>query len=455
MNEERFDGLARALTGSSRRRDLLAVVGVIAAGFGGGRVARDAFAEGTDGTPAALADPAVTPDAAASSETATPETPAETPSPGTGETATPGAPDATATPTPPPSPTPLPLPRLTIEPATVTVGTTVRVEAALASAATRARLRWDGASLQSGLATTPQGDAHVLVTTFVVSKSVAGDHLLRLETGNTRLEAVVTVVPALTVATSQPQPGSRLRTSVTGMPANAKVEIALVGDATSAKLATLTTDATGSATATLTVPTTPPPGAQRLVASVVGGGGTAAVALDIPCGAGQIRCGGVCRDGVRDRENCGACGTVCAGACVKGVCLAGDDREIDAFVARWKGKGIDFDGVYGYQCMDLYQQYNKEVWGEPQVPAGYAQWVWTKDLYPKQRYVKIARVDGAIPRKGDVVLWKSGNGAGHVAICVSATSSGFTSLDQNWPVGGLPQLIKHDYKDVLGWLRPV
>ena len=38
---------------------------------------------------------------------------------------------------------------------------------------------------------------------------------------------------------------------------------------------------------------------------------------------------------------------------------------------------------------------------------------------------------------------------------VSATGSGFTSLDQNWPVGALPPMIMHDYKNVLGWLRPV
>jgi hypothetical protein len=42
-----------------------------------------------------------------------------------------------------------------------------------------------------------------------------------------------------------------------------------------------------------------------------------------------------------------------------------------------------------------------------------------------------------------------------MAICVSATSSGFTSLDQNWPVGGLPQLIEHDDTEVPGWLRPI
>ena len=38
---------------------------------------------------------------------------------------------------------------------------------------------------------------------------------------------------------------------------------------------------------------------------------------------------------------------------------------------------------------------------------------------------------------------------------VSARSAGFTSLDQNWPVGALPQMIMHDDKNVLGWLRPV
>ena len=52
------------------------------------------------------------------------------------------------------------------------------------------------------------------------------------------------------------------------------------------------------------------------------------------------------------------------------------------------------------------------------------------------------------------MLWRSDNGAGHVAICVSSNDRGFVSFDQNWPVGGMPQLVKHDWVDVLGWLRP-
>src|SRR5262249_56395725 len=41
------------------------------------------------------------------------------------------------------------------------------------------------------------------------------------------------------------------------------------------------------------------------------------------CQAGQVNCGGVCRDLTSDPQNCGACGQVCAlnATCSSGVCV--------------------------------------------------------------------------------------------------------------------------------------
>ena len=33
----------------------------------------------------------------------------------------------------------------------------------------------------------------------------------------------------------------------------------------------------------------------------------------------------------------------------------------DEFVKKYKGKGINFDKLYGVQCFDLANQYNKDV----------------------------------------------------------------------------------------------
>ncbi|MHB8959302.1 MAG: CHAP domain-containing protein [Candidatus Limnocylindrales bacterium] len=152
---------------------------------------------------------------------------------------------------------------------------------------------------------------------------------------------------------------------------------------------------------------------------------------------------------------------------------------VQAFIAEWKGNKVDFDKNGDYQCMDLAEQYNREVvhggatdapklggdaadpWDRATTPAGYQKVPWTK---------------GAVPSPGDLVIWKrnEANGNhGHIALFSSGNASEFTTLDQNW---GLPQgsgyvypptLVHHNItatyeqatrtwsSDVYGWLRPI
>ena len=128
----------------------------------------------------------------------------------------------------------------------------------------------------------------------------------------------------------------------------------------------------------------------------------------------------------------------------------------DEFFNTYNGKALDFDGYYGYQCMDLYQQYNKEIVGAPHVPADPAHKIWTEDKYPKNFYEKIANTLEGVPQKGDVVIWsKDANGGfGHVGIFANGNVNEFTSFDQNWPMGTICHFQKHNYNHVLGWLRP-
>lgn len=127
--------------------------------------------------------------------------------------------------------------------------------------------------------------------------------------------------------------------------------------------------------------------------------------------------------------------------------------NLQEFIQKYNGKGVDFDGYYGFQCMDLYQQYNKEVVGGPHIPANASE-VWSN--YPKDLYTKIENEPNNFPNLGDVVIWnnQAGGGFGHIAVCVDANSSFFTSFDQNWPPGSVSHLQSHNYNNVLGWLRP-
>lgn len=140
--------------------------------------------------------------------------------------------------------------------------------------------------------------------------------------------------------------------------------------------------------------------------------------------------------------------------------------KVDSFVAKWTGKPTDFDGKYGYQCVDLMRRYATDVLGlNAELPAGDAYDIFAKTTSSK--FVKIYKTPSGVPAKGDIIFWKkaSANGnSGHVAIFVSGSTSTFTSFDQNFctssgsGVGNCaPRLVSHDYVSsggVAGWLHP-
>ena len=128
----------------------------------------------------------------------------------------------------------------------------------------------------------------------------------------------------------------------------------------------------------------------------------------------------------------------------------------DEFIKKYTGKGIDFDGAFGNQCVDLYRQYCKEVLNFSQSPPvrGAAD-IW--DSYLKGCFTRIANTPNGIPDKGDIIIWSknTGGGYGHVAVFVEGTIGSFRSFDQNWPSGSLCKVVNHYYTNVLGWLHPI
>lgn len=125
------------------------------------------------------------------------------------------------------------------------------------------------------------------------------------------------------------------------------------------------------------------------------------------------------------------------------------------FKNKFNGQGVDFDGAYGVQCMDLYQRYNKDVVGAPSVPADPAYKVWAENKYPLDFYTKIENTPTGVPLQGDVVVWKPGlnGGYGHIAIFDNGNVNIFTSFDQNFQIKNA-HLQSHNYNYVYGWLRP-
>ena len=127
---------------------------------------------------------------------------------------------------------------------------------------------------------------------------------------------------------------------------------------------------------------------------------------------------------------------------------------IDQFLKQYENKSWDFDGMYGNQCFDLFQFYNRDVVGAPFVTGASAKDIW--NAYPRAFYEQIANGPTNFPVRGDVVIWGDKYGPyGHVAICTEGDVNKFTCLSQNDPAG-VPSIYKTytDWKGVLGWIRP-
>ena len=129
------------------------------------------------------------------------------------------------------------------------------------------------------------------------------------------------------------------------------------------------------------------------------------------------------------------------------------------FINKWNGKGIDFDGYYGDQCMDLMHQYCVEVLGlvDGRILAAPS----AKDVYLNfnnvlghENFDKIDNTPTGVPQNGDIMFWGTGIGPyGHVAVFVEGDSNKFRSFDQNFPTDSKCHIQEHTYKGVLGWLR--
>lgn len=127
-----------------------------------------------------------------------------------------------------------------------------------------------------------------------------------------------------------------------------------------------------------------------------------------------------------------------------------------------KNGGIDYDGSYGRQCVDLVQHYAEKVLG---VSGAFYGLNCAYEIYTK--YSKLEKINknfklidaeapGEYPKKGDVIVWsKKKNGyAGHTAVCLSGDKDGFTVFEQNHDGNGSIREHRYTYSLVNGWLRP-
>ena len=97
------------------------------------------------------------------------------------------------------------------------------------------------------------------------------------------------------------------------------------------------------------------------------------------------------------------------------------------FIVNNLGKKVDFDNKFGFQCVDLYRQYCKDVLGIPQTPAVEG----AKDIWENHGSLKQSKDSFAV---GDILIYDSTptNKYDHVCILVSLLDSDtFVVFEQN------------------------
>ena len=97
------------------------------------------------------------------------------------------------------------------------------------------------------------------------------------------------------------------------------------------------------------------------------------------------------------------------------------------FIVNNLDKKVDFDNKFGFQCVDLYRQYCKDVLGIPQTPAVEG----AKDIWENHGSLKQSKDSFAA---GDILIYDSTptNKYGHVCILVSLLDTDtFIVFEQN------------------------
>lgn len=121
------------------------------------------------------------------------------------------------------------------------------------------------------------------------------------------------------------------------------------------------------------------------------------------------------------------------------------------------GKSLDYDGLYGYQCVDLIKVYLDWCFGIKPGAWGNAKDYWNALNKPgmSDYFYKVPNTRDLVVQRGDIVVWGAmrGNPYGHVAIGLGEGDvNGFQSLDQNWGTPYVRQ-VGHNFDGVLGVLR--
>ena len=133
---------------------------------------------------------------------------------------------------------------------------------------------------------------------------------------------------------------------------------------------------------------------------------------------------------------------------------------LEEFVKKYNGKCIDYDGVYGAQCVDLFRQYCKEVLnisehtGACSISGGAKDlFIGYSDMPIEQKYFKKSTAKNYT--SGDVLVWNETktNKNGHVAILLSKIGNSVIVFEQNGFSQDGAKIVLRSTENLLGYLR--
>lgn len=116
------------------------------------------------------------------------------------------------------------------------------------------------------------------------------------------------------------------------------------------------------------------------------------------------------------------------------------------------GQSVDYDGVYGAQCVDLIKYYYKYLGVSPVSGNGCD---YANNTLPSG-WQRIKYYSGFSPKPGDVAVWTYASSSyGHVAIITSATTSYMNVVEQNGSTGiTRTHQYNYSYGTFFGVIRP-
>lgn len=134
------------------------------------------------------------------------------------------------------------------------------------------------------------------------------------------------------------------------------------------------------------------------------------------------------------------------------------DEIAKLLVNKYNQKSIDFDGLWGHQCVDLVQQYIKEfLLQKNRSFGGSAKNGWGNkwNTFPKDKWEKIEYTGKNKPKVGDIVFYDN-EPYGHTGVCVWDDWVIFEQNTGNWDGQWTDDYCTIELmpkKDLVGWYR--